>query len=408
MPRHRTLTVIALFAMSILPASGQTINEDIKIVPSGLSGGFGFSIAVSGTTAIVGPLGHLSTETSGWVNLFDTETGQELFRLTAHDAADYDNFGRSVAISGTTVIVGSLLDDDAGSNSGSAYLFSTVTGQQLFKLTASDATAGDKFGRSVGISGTTAIVGSYSGAYLFDTETGQQLLKLTDSDSAVAISGTTAMVGSRLFDTQTGQQLFQLTTNDGQAQDRFGYSVAISGTTAIVGAMYTHDPNNVDHRIRKAGAAYLFDTETGQQLFRLTAFDAANQDRFGGSVSISGTTAIVGAEGNGSAYLFDTETGQKIFKLTPSDGGIFFGFSVGISGTTALAGAYRSGAAYLFDFADPCTVDLNHDEMLNFLDVSAFLAAFGAGDSLGDYTCDNRFNYFDVSAFLAAFGAGCP
>lgn len=391
-----------------MPAASQTINEDIKIVPSGENYGFGYSVAISGTTAIVGPLGHNSPESSGWVNLFDTETGQQLFRLTAHDAADQDNFGRSVAISGTTVIVGSLLDDDAGTDSGSAYLFDTQTGQELFKFTASDAAAGDKFGFSVGISGTTAIVASESGAYLFDTETGQQLFKLTDSDKAVAISGTTAIVGDRLFNTETGQQLFQLTPS--VAGGGFGStSVAISGTRAIVGAMYTDDPNNVDWHIRNAGAAYVFDTETGQQLFKLVAFDAASQDLFGRSVSISETTAIVGAEGNASAYSFDIVTGQKLYKLASSDGGHFFGASVAVSDTTAIVGAYRSGAAYLFfDAAIQCLGDLTGERVLNFLDVSAFLVAFGTRDPVADFTGDGDFNFLDVSAFLAAFGAGCP
>jgi hypothetical protein len=56
----------------------------------------------------------------------------------------------------------------------------------------------------------------------------------------------------------------------------------------------------------------------------------------------------------------------------------------------------------------PCPPDLNKDGVLNFFDVSAFLAAFVAGDPAADFTGDNLFNFFDVSAFLAAFTAGCP
>jgi len=55
-----------------------------------------------------------------------------------------------------------------------------------------------------------------------------------------------------------------------------------------------------------------------------------------------------------------------------------------------------------------CVPDLNNDGSLNFLDVSAFLAAFGAQDPLADFTNDGSFNFLDVSAFLGAFGAGCP
>jgi hypothetical protein len=54
-----------------------------------------------------------------------------------------------------------------------------------------------------------------------------------------------------------------------------------------------------------------------------------------------------------------------------------------------------------------CIADLNNDGMLNFLDVSAFLAAFSNQDSQADMNNDGLFNFLDVSAFLAAFSAGC-
>jgi len=56
----------------------------------------------------------------------------------------------------------------------------------------------------------------------------------------------------------------------------------------------------------------------------------------------------------------------------------------------------------------PCPADLTGDGSLNFLDVSAFLSAFGSGNPIADFEPDGSFNFLDVSAFLAAFGAGCP
>ncbi len=70
----------------------------------------------------------------------------ELHKLTASDANTGDWFGESVAISSATALVGARPNDDAGSNSGSAYLFDVATDSQIAKLTASDAAAGDKFG----------------------------------------------------------------------------------------------------------------------------------------------------------------------------------------------------------------------------------------------------------------------
>ena len=61
------------------------------------------------------------------------------------------------------------------------------------------------------------------------------------------------------------------------------------------------------------------------------------------------------------------------------------------------------------DSCDPaCPADLNGDGNLDFFDISAFLNAFNAQDSLADFDGNGQFNFFDVSAFLNAFNAGCP
>lgn len=58
--------------------------------------------------------------------------------------------------------------------------------------------------------------------------------------------------------------------------------------------------------------------------------------------------------------------------------------------------------------AIPCPADLNDDGLLDFIDISAFLAAYSANDSAADFNGDGNFNFFDVAAFLSAFAAGCP
>jgi hypothetical protein len=376
--------------------------EDKILAGDGAAGDyFGQSVAIFGTTAIVGAQRDNDNDNgtnSGSAYLFDTTTGTQSAKLTASDGAANDYFGGSVGVSGTTAIVGAQYDDDNGSNSGSAYLFDTTTGAQLFKLTASDAAASVGFGGSVAISGTTAIVGAggdgdngtnSGSAYLFDTTTGAQSAKLTANDGAlgdqlgysVAISGTTAIVGAYqdddngsnsgsvyLFDTTTGAQLFKLTAGDGAADDYFGLSVAISGSTGIVGAQWDDD-NGTD-----SGSAYLFDTTTGAQIFKLTASDGAANDYFGQSVAISGTIAIVGAardddngSASGSTYLFDTTTGAQIAKLTASDAsyGDNFGWSVAIFDDIIMVGARvdddngnDSGSAYIYSSPAAATVPL--------------------------------------------------
>ncbi|MEM8494339.1 MAG: PQQ-binding-like beta-propeller repeat protein [Planctomycetota bacterium] len=354
---------------------------------------FGAAVAVSGRTAIVGAQGNDDAgSSSGSAYLYDTVSGNQIAKLTAGDPAPSDIFGGSVAIGGNTAIVGAYGDDDDGSFSGSAYVFDATTGQQLRKLTASDAGTNDYFGFSVGISNNTAIIGavfdsdvaaSAGSAYLFDTTSGDELLKLTASDAesgdffgrSVAISGTTAIVGADgdddagsstgsayFFDTTSGNELSKLTASDAAAGDRFGFSVGISGDTAIVGS-YQDDDAGFD-----SGSAYLFDAVSGSQLHKLTATDAEAGDRFGYSVAIDGTTAIVGAyrddDGgfdSGSAYLFDTLTGNQIGKLNADDAEAAdqFGFSVAIDGDTIVVGASgddddgaSSGSAYVFAKGD--------------------------------------------------------
>jgi hypothetical protein len=383
--------IVLMSGASVAHAASFSIEDKILAGDGAAGDYFGTSIGISGTTAIVGALLDDDNGTSsGSAYLFDTTTGTQGAKLTASDAAANDYFGGSVGVSGTTAIVGAQYDDDNGSGSGSAYLFDTTTGTQIFKLTAGDGAANDGFGGSVAISGTTAIVGaggdgdngSNSGsAYLFDTSTGTQSAKLTASDGgefdlfgrSVAISGTTAIVGTSLgsaylFDTTTGAQIFKLTAGDAVAGDWFGWSVAISGTTAIVGASQDDD-NGTD-----SGSVYLFDTTTGNQLFKLTASDGAAADRFGWSVAISGTTAIVGAyqdddngASSGSTYLFDTTTGAQLAKLTASDGAAndYFGQSVAIFDDIIMVGAQgdddngsHSGSAYIYSSPAAATVPL--------------------------------------------------
>ncbi len=58
--------------------------------------------------------------------------------------------------------------------------------------------------------------------------------------------------------------------------------------------------------------------------------------------------------------------------------------------------------------AGDCPADVNGDGVLNFTDVSAFVAAFSVQDPAADFSGDGVINFVDVSAFVAAFTAGCP
>ena len=179
---------------------------------------FGWSVAIDGDTVVIGAY---NAGTGGAVYVYRASDGAELAKLMASDAAATDNFGRSVAIDGDTVVVGALGDDDGGSASGSVYVFEKSiwgTYSQVAKLTAADAAQYDQFGSSVAIDGATVVVGAWrddddgtsSGSvYVFEKSwlgsTYGQVAKLTASDASssdvfglsVAIGGSTVVVGAR-------------------------------------------------------------------------------------------------------------------------------------------------------------------------------------------------------------------
>ncbi|HNO79902.1 MAG TPA: right-handed parallel beta-helix repeat-containing protein [Phycisphaerae bacterium] len=252
---------------------------------------FGWSVAVSGDTAIVGARdadgGGLE---SGAVYVFSDVGGVwlEEDKLLSSDIAPSDKFGWSVAINGDTVVIGAPLDDDAGSQSGSAYVFRKDEGTwtQVAKLTAGDAAGGDRFGQAVAIDGAVVVVGAYlddhfgsnSGAAYVFQETGGNWL-----------------------------QVKKLVGANGMEGDWFGHSVSISGDTIVVGA-----PLN-DGAGVNSGSAYVFREFNGQwqQAIELKATDAGVGDNFARAVAVSGGAAIVGAElhddngiESGASYLF--------------------------------------------------------------------------------------------------------
>ncbi|MHC4698690.1 MAG: FG-GAP repeat protein, partial [Planctomycetota bacterium] len=211
-----------------------------------------------------------------------------------------DFFGGSVSVSGDTAIVEATGNDDDGSDSGSAYIFQRNEGGadnwgEVVKLAASDAGGDDQFGYSVGVSGNTAIVGARG----------------NDDDGSA--SGSAYVFQRDEGGTDNWGEVVKLTATDAASADRFGVSVSVSGDTAIVGAHLNDDDGT------NSGSAYIFQRDEGApdnwgEVVKLTASDGAVSDFFGGSVSVSGDTAIVEATGNdddgsdsGSAYIFQRE-----------------------------------------------------------------------------------------------------
>ena len=309
---------------------------------------FGTSVAVSGDTLVVGARfdGDLGAA-AGSAYVFEragTEWIQTV-KLLAADGAGGDRFGQAVAISGGTIVVGSPYDDDKGSNSGSAYVFEKLGGgwTQTGKLVALDGAASDNFGLAVAVSGETVLVGSYL-------------------DDAPEIDRGSVYV----FEKPGGiwSQTDKLVAGDGRSGTRFGIAVALSGDTAVIGAYQSVSSGG-------PGSAYVF-TRAGTAWNQTSKLISWNRTS-GIAVAVEGTTAVVGRTGGnltpdpavydtGEVYVFTEQGGlwQRVVKLHPWDGvpTDLFGGSVAVSGGTAVVGAVQdddhgsdSGAVYVLDLA---------------------------------------------------------
>ena len=370
---------------------------------------FGQSLAISGDVAIVGAWHHAHPNgfESGAAYVFQRDQGGQnnwgqVWELFPLSGLSEDRFATSVDISGDTVIAGAPLDDDNGTNSGSAYVFrydgeASVWVEQP-KLLTSDGLPSDEFGRSVAISGDVAIVGtplhdhqgSASGAayvYRFDGTTWMEEVELLASDgvgagrfgSAVAISGNVAIVGADAddengsdagaaytyrYDGSSWVEEDKLLASDGLPGDRFGANLAISGDLAIVGVPVG------DGNQSNTGTAYIYryNGSTWLEEIKLFASDGVNGDQFGRSVAVGGNVALIGApsdyevnddERTGAVYVYrfdGTAWGHEI-KFLASDTQVDdqFGNSVAISGDSAIVASFvhddngaSSGSAYVF------------------------------------------------------------
>jgi hypothetical protein len=343
----------------------------------------GTSVAISGSTIVAGApfrtvgsnvdqgVVYVFTEAAsgGWTDA--TQTAE----LTASDGAATDEFGSAVAISGSTIVVGTPFRNNYR---GAAYVYTEPAGgwsgtttnpmTQTAELSASNGGANDDFGYSVGVSGSTVVVGAEQQEVGSNTYQG-------------AVYAYTAPAGGWVGTTTNPMtQTAELTASDGAASDYLGTAVAVSGST-IVAASETHNGT---------GSAYVYTEPTGgwsgsttnplHQTAELAPSDGAFNDLFGSAIAVAGGTIAVGAEDHnseqGAVYVYSKPLAgwsgttanpmPQTAELSASDGaggGFIFGngdslgtsVAVSLSGSTIIAGApdhtvsnTSQGAAYMF------------------------------------------------------------
>ena len=252
---------------------------------------FGSSVALEGSTALVGDIGATVSGHSGAgaVHVFgyDGVDWSESQILTSSNVQVGENFGAAIALDGGTALIGA--PGSYNGRQGTAYVFGDTGGTwaQVQELTAGDGTANDRFGSTVGLSGAVAVVG----APFADT------------------GGNTNEGAAYVFEQSDGtwSQTQELTAPDGFAYLLYGKAVAASDGRIIVGAQNANVGGHTS-----AGAAYLYDDNGGTWTLQhsFTASDAEDGALFGSSVVFDGASALIGARfdggspGPGAAYFY--------------------------------------------------------------------------------------------------------
>jgi hypothetical protein len=198
-----------------------TQTQVLQSTDEAMSDAFGAILAFQGSTAVIGApdanVGSNMGQGAAYVFALSGSTFTQAQKLVASDGAANDAFGGSAIIDGSTVLVGAPGATVGGNAAqGAVYVFTQTGGTftQQQKLVASDGLAGDELGVSVALAGSTAVVGTLATqtprppgyAYVFTLSGGTwtQTQKLTAADGisndrfglVVATDGTETLVGA--------------------------------------------------------------------------------------------------------------------------------------------------------------------------------------------------------------------
>ncbi|MET0231299.1 MAG: hypothetical protein ABW186_10245 [Rhodanobacteraceae bacterium] len=359
----------------------------------GIDGDFyGTAAALSSGTAVIGAFGDGGHTGAAYVLHKSGNAWEETQKLVADDGRPGEEFGYDAALTHDLIAVTAWYAT-IGTNTGqgAAYLYQSQGGTwtQSQKIVADDGSVFDNFGQSIAIDGTRIVIGAngatigdqgaQGAAYIFDRDGSewvqQQKIWSDDGDTVDNFGNAVAMRGSTLFvgalqamadghvnqgavyvftddGSGTWSQVQKLTSSDGGAGDAFGASLSFDGTTLVVGATYAGGQ----------GAAYVFESSGGTwtEVQKLVADDAAANDYFGNAVSLSGDSILVAADGKtvdgftsrGAAYLFSRvgDTWVQSHRFVASDGETdnFYGASAALDGNIAVLTSAQRNTAYFY------------------------------------------------------------
>jgi len=342
-------------ATYIYRKNGQVWELEEKVYPTGTDlaalDSFGTKVLIDEGIIFVSTLrGDVSSQATNrgtiFVYEYDDTTWMKKQKIFASDHNLNDYFGSSFDVEGNRMVVGAYNNGDAGESSGSAYVFEYEGGAwvEKQKLVASDAEAGDLFGRSVSIKGDFIVVGA-------------------DGEDTLGSSAGSVYVFGYNPSTQQWTQKQKLLASGGKASDGFGSSVDIRGDFVIVGAYGVNT---------YTGAAYVFKYANNQwsQSQKIVPSDISAGDRFGVSVSLFNNRIVIGSSydddagiNSGSAYVYEYNGNSWVQtkKLLSSDVSTarLFGSDVFLDSYIVVVGAsfesevlYKAGSAFVYNILD--------------------------------------------------------
>ena len=286
--------------------------------------GYGTSAALSGDDVLVGE--SLNERYPGYVYVYRKNGGgwAEVQRLSASDAIAGDHFGRALGVVEGDLLVGSTVIDDTR---GAVYVFrrdDTGVWTETAKVSASDVAAGEAFGRAVAVGDGVALVAAW----------GHQ-------------EGRGAVYVLARDDSGQWSEEAKLMASDAAPQDWFGSAMAIDGEYALIGTM---------RKNQRRGAVYVFRRGTDgswSETAKLELDEAGPNTQFGSAVAMRGGTAMIGAMGQDGfagavhGYVLDESSGEwradAVYKPFDGDFGIRFGSAVTISGEDTWIAAPGAG-----------------------------------------------------------------
>ncbi len=347
------------------------------------------TLAVSEKWIVVGtPSANEGAPNQGSVQVFNAVTGLWTRKLSYPIAADNNRrLGQSCAIFGDVIAVGA--PDVSNATTGSVFIFNATSGKILSTIILPSGEgeigkAGDQFGTSLAIFGTRLLIGSPAAdagkgrAYIYDYANPTfNPIPLTDTlglaadglgtfagdrfGTSVAVEGNIGIVGSPnmsneltvktggflAFDMTTGARLKRFTPTGAAAGDTAGSAVALAKGLVIMHATSAASPTT--------GKVVTYNLLTGEEI-TLAPSDSAAGDLFGRSISSTQSgLIIIGAPGKntnqGAAYIYDLNTisstnTTELMKIPAlQNTAQAFGSAVALFGETAIIAASNDSTA---------------------------------------------------------------